>query len=381
MSRRARRRACRLRPTGRRFSTGWPARSRGRSEPRGARPPRPPATGRSRCGDGGPRARLRRHLPAGHRPPERAGRAGGARARRGEPATVGEVLDAYAAASRRWVRSPAPATPRSTTAAGTRPRSAAASARRSRRPRCSARDRGDRRRARRGAGRRAARRVRLGRQVAAGRARGRVGRRRRAARGGGRGVPLDRVAAAWPSAYGGDWAEPGGGSRPSSHNWIKAWPCCLQTHGAIEAPSASAGCPRAISVLAHPVSRQAAGYDAVETPLQAKFSIPYTTAYTLLNGAPACRRLRRARRRGAAAGVADRGPHRPRARRVGVRAARRRRRACAGRGGAGVAAASSRRGGAAREGPRPGRGAARRDPRRVFDDEAQPAADLLAALG
>ena len=39
-------------------------------------------------------------------------------------------------------------------------------------------------------------------------------------------------------------------------------------------------------MLAHPVSRQAAGYDDVETPLQAKFSIPYTTAYTLLHGRP-----------------------------------------------------------------------------------------------
>ena len=41
-----------------------------------------------------------------------------------------------------------------------------------------------------------------------------------------------------------------------------------------------------LTVLAHPVSRQAAGYDAVETPLQAKFSIPYTTAFTLLHGGP-----------------------------------------------------------------------------------------------
>ena len=39
-------------------------------------------------------------------------------------------------------------------------------------------------------------------------------------------------------------------------------------------------------MLAHPVSRQAAGYDGVETPLQAKFSIPYTTAFTLLRGGP-----------------------------------------------------------------------------------------------
>jgi 2-methylcitrate dehydratase PrpD len=39
-------------------------------------------------------------------------------------------------------------------------------------------------------------------------------------------------------------------------------------------------------VLAHPVSRQAARFDDVATPLQAKFSIPYLTAFTLLHGTP-----------------------------------------------------------------------------------------------
>jgi 2-methylcitrate dehydratase PrpD len=100
-------------------------------------------------------------------------------------------------------------------------------------------------------------------------------------------VPLDRVAAAWREAYGGDWAEPGDGRLAIDRNWIKAWPCCLQTHGAIECAERVGAVPDGeIVVLAHPVSRQAAGYDDVETPLQAKFSIPYTTAHTLLHGGP-----------------------------------------------------------------------------------------------
>ncbi len=103
-------------------------------------------------------------------------------------------------------------------------------------------------------------------------------------------VPRDRVAAAWHEAYGGEWGEPGDGPPAIERNWIKAWPCCLQTHGAIECAErvrAEAGTPEGpLVVHAHPVSRQAAGYDGVETPLQAKFSIPYTTAYTLLYGGP-----------------------------------------------------------------------------------------------
>ena len=100
-------------------------------------------------------------------------------------------------------------------------------------------------------------------------------------------VPLDRVAAAWNDSYGGEWAEPGDGPPAIERNWIKAWPCCLQTHGAIECAERAGAVPDGpLIVHAHPVSRQAAGYDDVETPLQAKFSIPYTTAYTLLHGGP-----------------------------------------------------------------------------------------------
>jgi 2-methylcitrate dehydratase PrpD len=95
------------------------------------------------------------------------------------------------------------------------------------------------------------------------------------------------VADAWHDAYGGSWAEPDPAAPAIAENWIKAWPCCLQTHGAIECASELDAIPDGpLTVVAHPVSRQAAGYDAVETPLQAKFSIPYTTAYTLLHGPP-----------------------------------------------------------------------------------------------
>jgi len=98
-------------------------------------------------------------------------------------------------------------------------------------------------------------------------------------------VPHDRIAAAWPEAYGGRWDTTAGNA--IEENWIKAWPCCLQTHGAIECADRVDGVPDGpITVLAHPVSRQAAGYNGVETPLQAKFSIPYTTAFTLLHGGP-----------------------------------------------------------------------------------------------
>ena len=87
-------------------------------------------------------------------------------------------------------------------------------------------------------------------------------------------VPHARVAAAWRDAYGGEWATRG--DVPAiEQNWIKAWPCCLQTHGAIECAERVDGVPDGpLTVLAHPVSRQAAGYDGVETPLQAQVLDP-----------------------------------------------------------------------------------------------------------
>jgi 2-methylcitrate dehydratase PrpD len=72
-------------------------------------------------------------------------------------------------------------------------------------------------------------------------------------------------------------------------NWIKAYPCCLQTHGAIDAALAALGAPpprSTIAVTVHPLSRQAAAVDTPRDGLEAKFSIPYLTAYALLHGAP-----------------------------------------------------------------------------------------------
>lgn len=80
--------------------------------------------------------------------------------------------------------------------------------------------------------------------------------------------------------------------RPAiADNWLKPWPCCLMAHSAIEAASTAreqgidvAG--NAITVTVHPRAREAAAYDEVADGLQAKFSIPYLVAHTLLLGEP-----------------------------------------------------------------------------------------------
>ena len=70
-------------------------------------------------------------------------------------------------------------------------------------------------------------------------------------------------------------------------NWIKAYPCCLQTHSSIEAAAGVREADRAaIEVSVHPLSLQAAPIAAPGDGLEAKFSIPYLTAFTLLRGAP-----------------------------------------------------------------------------------------------
>ena len=107
-------------------------------------------------------------------------------------------------------------------------------------------------------------------------------------------VPLEPAAigpAGLGETFGGVYAEPVANAEPAvADNWIKAYPCCLQTHGAIAAAeqargrSAAASAP--IELVVHPVSCQAAPYEDAETPLQAKFSIPYTAAFTLLHGPP-----------------------------------------------------------------------------------------------
>jgi len=101
-------------------------------------------------------------------------------------------------------------------------------------------------------------------------------------------VPLERAAAGFEQATGGRYAEPDSGRLAIAENWIKAWPCCLQTHGAIEAADRLDGsAPDDLSVTVHPVSLLAAAEGpAPADGLQAKFSISYLTAYTLLHGPP-----------------------------------------------------------------------------------------------
>jgi 2-methylcitrate dehydratase PrpD len=73
-------------------------------------------------------------------------------------------------------------------------------------------------------------------------------------------------------------------------NWIKAYPCCLATHGAIEAALAvrEHGPPHERAVVhVHPVARAAATRDDPADGLEAKFSLPYLVAFALLHGAPA----------------------------------------------------------------------------------------------
>ncbi len=110
---------------------------------------------------------------------------------------------------------------------------------------------------------------------------------------GGADVPLSEAAhgpAGFEATFGGCFVE-AGRDRAIDQNWIKAWPCCLQTHGAIEAAErirgAGLGPDDAVEVAVHPVSLQAAAYGPEPANgLQAKFSIPYLVALTLLHGPP-----------------------------------------------------------------------------------------------
>jgi len=89
-------------------------------------------------------------------------------------------------------------------------------------------------------------------------------------------------------AYGGQVVLRGDGPA-IRENWIKAYPCCLQTHAAIEAAISAAEQGASLhgaSVRVHPVSLQAAALSDVDDGLEAKFSIPYLSAYAFLHGAP-----------------------------------------------------------------------------------------------
>jgi 2-methylcitrate dehydratase PrpD len=104
-------------------------------------------------------------------------------------------------------------------------------------------------------------------------------------------VPLDAVTsgpAGFDRAFAARWATPADGPPAVRENWIKRYPCCLATHSTIEAVSelrAAGG--EELAVTVHPLARKAAALDDVSDGLEAKFSIPYLAAFTLLHGPPA----------------------------------------------------------------------------------------------
>lgn len=91
--------------------------------------------------------------------------------------------------------------------------------------------------------------------------------------------------------FGGRWADPDPQRPAIVANWLKRYPCCLQTHGAIEAAvdarSRGASVDGRGRVTVHPISPAAATHGPdVTTGLEAKFSIPYCTALAIGRGHP-----------------------------------------------------------------------------------------------
>lgn len=78
-------------------------------------------------------------------------------------------------------------------------------------------------------------------------------------------------------------------TRAIERNWIKLHPSCLGTHSPIEAAAIvrDQSIERdALTVVVHPTARRAAHLDTPSDGLEAKFSIPYCVAHTLLAGPP-----------------------------------------------------------------------------------------------
>jgi 2-methylcitrate dehydratase PrpD len=90
--------------------------------------------------------------------------------------------------------------------------------------------------------------------------------------------------------FGGAWAPDRAAGQAIDENWIKPWPCCLMAHSAIEAAvmarQSGLEAPAGVTVTVHPRARSAAAYDEPGDGLEAKFSIPYLVALTLLRGEP-----------------------------------------------------------------------------------------------
>ncbi len=104
-------------------------------------------------------------------------------------------------------------------------------------------------------------------------------------------VGLQTVAsgyAGFSTAFGATQGSGPEGAAPAvEQNWIKAYPCCLQTHSSIEAAAGQPGAGGAtIEISVHPLSLQAAPITIPGDGLEAKFSIPYLAAFTLLHGPP-----------------------------------------------------------------------------------------------
>jgi 2-methylcitrate dehydratase PrpD len=91
----------------------------------------------------------------------------------------------------------------------------------------------------------------------------------------------------YAEALGAAWAQPATELAVRT-NWIKPYPCCLQTHTAIEAALQARPLDAGTSLIVtvHPLARQAAAVEDPQDGLQAKFSIPYLVALALLRGAP-----------------------------------------------------------------------------------------------
>src|SRR5262249_7670693 len=91
--------------------------------------------------------------------------------------------------------------------------------------------------------------------------------------------------ARYAPALGLRWAVPGDDPAVRT-NWIKAYPCCLQTHTAIEAALIARPIEMPVTLTVHPIARAAAAVDLPATGLEAKFSLPYLVAFALERGAP-----------------------------------------------------------------------------------------------
>ena len=96
--------------------------------------------------------------------------------------------------------------------------------------------------------------------------------------------------AGFEESFGARWAVAGDGAAAVTQNWIKPWPCCLMAHSAVEAAATArrqgVGAEAQVTVIVHPRARRAAAHDDVSDGLQAKFSLSYLVAYTLLRGEP-----------------------------------------------------------------------------------------------